>query len=183
MKAHGNTALRRFQEYLCQDSMVDNGKSVIGNAYRAGFMKTCYIGNLLTLHSKGCIAGHIDMYGSFGGFLLHIFESLRIVASGIGISHHDDRGISSPGRCRSTRVDILLVRETGIPEVDMYIHQSRRDYKTRSIYYLISGLGLSTAFRQNTFNLTFTEYQIRFPVHSRLRIHQRSVQYQKSAQD
>ena len=121
--------------------MIHNGQAVIGDSDSPGFVKGFEIRDLYPLHSDRCITGHIYVQGHFGCLILHVFKCFDIVASGIGITHHYDGGISALNRSCGTCLNVFFCGETGISEVYVDVYESGCNNKSLRIDYFIAVFG------------------------------------------
>ena len=128
VKTYGKSQLSSFEENPGKYSVIRDGKSVVGYSDCSRFVKGLKVSDLFSLHSYSSIAGYIDVKRLLSCLVLHVLKGFYIVASGICISHHYDRGISA-SYCRGgSGLNIFFGGETGIPEVYMHVYKSGSNY-------------------------------------------------------
>lgn len=106
--------------------------------------------------------------------ILHVFKCFGIIASGVGITHHDNGCVSSLYcRCGSG-LNIFFGGETGISEVYVDIHKTGGNDKPLRIYdFLFVFRGDPTVrFKYYFSNAAVTDPEVRFRLKAALRIRQ-----------
>ena len=108
------------------------------------------------------------MNSRFQPFFQHIGKRLPVVHCRIRVGHQHHRCKTAPGRCLRTGMNILLIRKSRIPKMNMNIHQTGSDTLAVQIDRPLDRTLIDRcSLRQNTRNLSVFYQNIPVSFHTR----------------
>ena len=132
----------------------------------------------LSLHSLRYIGAGQHMDPRLLSLVKHILQRIGVVYGGICVSHHYNCGKTA--LCRRPRAcqNVFLIREAGIPEMYMHIHQPRGNQKAFRVNHPAVFAGRCQLF-SDFFDSVLINQQIVFAFQAGFRVNHISVTYQQ----
>ena len=172
MQADKGVIFTRFYERLTDNASVGQWNTVIRKTYCTSCQETLEICQMLSIKILCDCRDRLDMDIFTTSRVQHFLQSFNCRNGRIGIGHHYNGRKTTCCCCQGPRVNIFLMSLARLPEMHMYIHQTRSHNQTTGINdFCIFRLQILTDFN----NLLPLNQEVSNLVKTSLRIHNSSV--------